>query len=64
MITVREVINDDLVFDPTEILIKCYEKLGAKFDPKTLQIMRHYKPETLLRESRNWTKPNQTKRML
>ncbi len=53
----RDIIWKDNISEPTEILIKFYQNKEIQFTEKQLRIIRHYKPETILRQSRDISKP-------
>ena len=60
----RDIIWKENISDPTEILIKFYQDKEIKFTEKQLQLIRCYKPETILRQSRDISKPEHQKSFL
>jgi len=58
---IKAIVWDENIVDPTEILMRFYETKGLKFSDFDKYIIRFYKPETVLRTSREISKPNSIK---
>ena len=58
----KDIIWKEGIVEPTEIIVRFYEKKGMKFSPDDKLLFSYYKPETLLRECRNLSKPTSPKK--
>ena len=57
----KSLIWNKKIVDPTELLITFYEEKGMTFTEDDKAIIRYYKPETVLRISRQIPKPRRQK---
>lgn len=58
----KDIIWNENIVDPTEILFRFYERKGMRLDDQDKLIFRYFKPETILRECRNISKPSSPKK--
>tara|TARA_Y100000310_G_scaffold340218_1_gene435248 strand:+ start:2371 stop:2592 length:222 start_codon:yes stop_codon:yes gene_type:complete len=56
----KDIIWNEGLIDPTDILVRFYELKGMKLSREDKLIFTYWKPETILRESRNLGKPSVT----